>query len=148
NTLQTYNAFAASHLAADWYVPLFTSRLTNGLSTPISVQNLTGATQNAGQITLTCAADPASPTQGAINKSNAGSVVNNGLAVFNPVTDLTLPANWFGSCKVHAPGNVAVFVKMRQPGVNDNAAAYEGIPATGTNTIVLVPLAAKRLTNG
>jgi hypothetical protein len=147
NTLQTYNAFPASRLASDWFVPLFTSRLTNGLSTPVSVQNLTGGTLNASQVTLTCTKDAAS---GGTNftASNTASAVNNGLVVFNPVTDLTLQGNWYGSCKVHAPGNVAVFVQMRQPNVSENAAAYEGIPATGTNTIVLVPLVAKRLTNG
>jgi len=133
--------------ASSWYVPLFTSRLTNGLSTPVSIQNLTGGSVPAGQITLTCTKDPASGGSN-FNKSNPSAVGNNELVVFNPVTDLSIQGNWFGSCKVDGPGNLAVFVQLRKPGVDNNAAAYEGIPATGTNTTLLVPLVAKRLSNG
>src|SRR5260221_339528 len=73
NSLQTYNAFPAGKLAADWFVPLFTSRLSNGLSTPVSVQNLTGGSVGVGLITLTCTKDPASPGAN-FSKSNTAAV--------------------------------------------------------------------------
>ena len=42
HTMQTFNAFPDTSLGTEWVVPLFTSRLSNGLSTPISVQNVSG----------------------------------------------------------------------------------------------------------
>ncbi len=57
---------------------------------------------------------------------------------------------WYGSCTVSAPGNVVAFVQNRYIGVGSNqgAAAYEAIPAGGTDTTMFVPLIAKRLSNG
>jgi hypothetical protein len=147
HTMQTYNAFNSSVLTNQWFVPLFTSRLANGLSTPVSVQNLSGGSMAIGSITLDCKKDPASPGSNFV-LNNTVAVPNNGLHAWNPVTDNSIQALWFGSCRVSAPGNVAVFVQMRQPGFNDNAGAYEAIPANGTNTKMLVPLVAKRLANG
>lgn len=147
--LQTFNGFMSTQLGSTWFIPLFTSRLTNALSTPVSVQNLSGSSIGVGGISMTCTKDAASSGSASFLVSNTTAVGNNESYFFNPVTDsVNLPTNWFGSCSVSAPGNVAVFVQMRQPGVTVAAAAYEAINASGTNKTVLVPLVAKTLSNG
>lgn len=146
--MQTFNGFPSDGLGIGWVAPLFTSRLSNGLSTPIAVQNLSGASMAAGAITLNCTKDAASPGAATLTVSNDVAVVNNGSYFFNPVVDTTnFPSGWYGSCRVTATGNVAAFVQMRTVGT-ENAAAYEGILASGTGTTVQVPLVAKRLANG
>jgi hypothetical protein len=145
--LRTYNGFPSTKLGTTWFIPLFTSRLSNGLSTPVAVQNLSGGTFAIGTIGMTCTKDAASGgTDFTINNTTA--VAANESYFFNPVTDTSIQANWFGACKITAPGNVVSFVQMRQPGVSANSAAYEAISGSGTNTKVIVPLAAKRLANG
>jgi hypothetical protein len=148
NQLQTYNAFAQENTGTTWYIPLFTSRLANSLSTPVSVQNLSGGSLNAGDIKLECTPDAASTGSSAFTVSNPAAVVNNGATFFNPVTDTSIPANWFGSCKLTSTGNVVAFVQLRTPSAPDNASAYEAINASGTATTLQVPLVAKRLGNG
>ena len=148
DSLQTFNGFMSTQLGSSWFIPLFTSRLTNGLSTPISVQNLSGSSIAAGDLDLVCTKDPASGGANSFPASNTSAVGVNESYFFNPVTDTTLPPNWYGSCQVTAPGNVAVFVQMRKPGVSADEAAYEAINANGTRTTVLVPLVAKILSNG
>lgn len=145
--LRTYNGFASSKLGTTWFVPLFTSRLSNGLSTPVAVQNLSGGSFAVGAIQMSCTKDPASGGTD-FNVSNTTTVAANESYFFNPVTDVSLQANWFGACKITTPGNVVAFVQMRQPGVSANSAAYEAINGNGTNTKVIVPLAAKILSNG
>lgn len=147
--LQTFNAFSQSNLATLWYIPLFTSRLSNNLSTPVTVQNLSGGTIAAGGIQMTCTKDAASPGTN-FTASNTAAVANNESVFFNPVADtVNIPqSGWFGSCRINSTGNVVAFVQMRQPGVTPGAAAYEAIKGTGTATTVLVPLVAKRLGNG
>lgn len=146
--LQTFNGFMSTQLGSTWFIPLFASRLSNALSTPVSVQNLSGSSIAAGGIVMNCTKDAASAGNAVVTASNASAVGANESYFFNPVTDTSLPTNWFGSCSVTAPGNVAVFVQMRQPGVSVAAAAYEAINAAGTNKTVLVPLVAKLLSNG
>ncbi len=150
--LQTFNGFPASNLGTTWLVPLFASKLANGLNAPITVQNLSGSPMGVGTIGLSCKKDPASPGTD-FTTSNSASVANNESTFFNPVNDANgpgggaYPTGWFGACTVTAPGNVVSFVQLRTLGTS-NAAAYEAINGNGTNTRVLVPLAAKRLTNG
>lgn len=148
NQLQTFNAFSESNVSQTWFIPLFTSRLANSLSTPVTVQNLSGGTLAAGSIELSCTPDPASTGSSAFTKTNAAEVVNSGSTFFNPVTDTSIPATWFGSCKVTAPGNVVAFVQLRTPNAPDNASAYEAIASSGSETTLQVPLIAKRLGNG
>ena len=148
DSLQTFNGFMSTQLGSSWFIPLFTSRLSNGLSTPISVQNLSGSSIPVGGLTMTCTKDQASGGANSFPASNTAAIGNNESYFFNPVTDNSLPTNWFGSCRVTAPGNVAVFVQMRKPGVSADEAAYEAINANGTRTTVLVPLVAKILANG
>ena len=151
--LQTFNAFPASSVGTKWFAPLFVSRLTNGLSSPVAIQNLSGGDLAANSITLSCVADPSNPsTTGNFTAKNTAAVANNAAYYFNPVTDLTLPDNWVGSCSVTASGNVVSFVQLRYVGNapfnSANAAAHEGINASGTNKKVFVPLVSKRLANG
>jgi hypothetical protein len=149
--MQTYNAFPSSNVGNTWLVPLFTSRLGNGLSTPVTIQNLSGADMAAGSIVLTCSPDTTTGSTGTISKSNPAAVSNNGSFVINPVTDVSITGNWVGSCRITAPGNVVGFVQMRYVGGSgnpNNAASYEAINAAGTNKTAFVPLVAKRLPNG
>jgi hypothetical protein len=147
--LQTFNAFPASSLGTGWLAPLVTSRLSNGLSTVITVQNLSGGSMAASTVSLTCTKDAASPDPATLNIANSTAIANNSSFSFNPVTDQTnFPTGWFGACRVTTPGNSVVFVQMRY--VNQpfaNAASYEAINANGTDKKVLVPLLAKRLSN-
>jgi hypothetical protein len=147
--MQTFNAFPASSLGTGWLAPLVTARLSNGLSTVITVQNLSGGSMAQNSVQLSCKRDASSPGPATLNITNGSAIANNGSFSFNPVIDLTnFPTGWFGACRVTTPGNSVVFVQMRY--VNQpfaNAAAYEGINASGTDKKVLVPLVAKRLSN-
>jgi hypothetical protein len=148
DAMQAFNAFPSSSVGTKWLAPLFTSRLANTLSTPVAVQNLSGASIPAGGVTLSCTPDPGSSGLSAFTKSNTTPIADQGSYYFNPVTDATIPALWFGSCSVNSgTSNVVVFVQMRYTS-NSNAAAYEAINASGTNTKSFVPLISKRLANG
>ena len=146
HAMQTFNAFPAESLGTEWLVPLFTSRLANGLSTPVAVQNLSGGTIGAGGVTMDCIKDPGSPGSD-FAVSNTSSIADNAAYYFNPVTDLSLPEAWYGACRVSSTGSVVAFVQMRFIGT-DQAAAYEAIRADGTDTVAFIPLVAKRLANG
>jgi hypothetical protein len=146
DTLQTYNAFRAESLGTNWVVPLFTSRLANGLSTPIAVQNLSGGTIAVGAVAVNCTKDVSIPGSN-FTMTNTTQILSNAAYYFNPVTDTTIPAPWQGSCWIASSGNIVAFVQMRQIGTS-NAGAYEAINAGGTDKKMLVPLVAKRLANG
>lgn len=144
DAMQTFNAFPSSAPGTTWFVPLFTSRLPNSLSTPIAVQNLSGAQIEANDVAVVCTS-----LDGATNFTlhNATAIGDTAAYYFNPVTDTTIPADFSGSCIVTASANVVSFVQMRFIATGE-AAAYEAIPAGGTDTTVIVPLVAKRLDNG
>lgn len=151
NGLQTYNAFSSDQVDDEWIVPLFTSRLTNGLSTVVSIQNLSGGEIAAGELSLTCvnaSGDNLFPAA----LTNAVAIANNGKYDFNPVSDVArFPANVQGACKVSTPGkNFVAFVQMRYVNVlpNESTAAYEAVPAGTASTEFFVPLVAKHLPNG
>ena len=148
DTLQTYNAFTGA--AQAWLAPLFTSRLANSLSTPIAVQNLSGATIPVGGISVVCTRDATLTTgPGSFTVTNATAVTDRATYFFNPVTDTTnIPDAWYGSCRITTTGFDSVaFVQMRVVS-GAQAGAYEGIRADGTHKKVVVPLYAKRLANG
>jgi hypothetical protein len=147
DAMQTFNAFGAGDPGQKWYVPLFTSRLPNTLSTPIAVQNLSGGTIAANGVTVTCTPDPTASGASSFTLKNTSQILNSAAYYFNPVVDNTIPANWYGSCVVDATANVVVFVQMRFIATGE-AAAYEGIRAGGTDAKVIIPLVAKRLPNG
>jgi hypothetical protein len=148
NGLQTYNAFPSTVVGTSWAVPLFASRLSGAganLNTPVAVQNLSGAAIPVDGITLTCKAALGSD----FSIKNTAAVPDKGSYFFNPVTNTSIPGNWYGSCVVTSgSAGVVVFVQMRKPGVTDETAAFEAFNTAATDTKVFVPLAAKRLPVG
>lgn len=147
DAMQTFNAF--TKVGDQWVAPSVFSRLQNGLSSPITVQNVSGGTINAGDIDVRCTKDPGSPAaQGELNFSNENALQNNQSVAFNPVTnDEIFPDEWFGSCRVNSNGhNTAMFVQLRFVR-EQRTAAYEGIlaDASATDKTVVIPLFAKRL---
>jgi len=145
HAMQTFKGFSTS--AREWLVPLFTSRLANGLSTPLSVQNVSGSTIPVGGIVITCTKNALSGGPNTVIISNTQQILHTASFFVNPVVDTSLPANWYGSCRISASAGVVAFVQMRVIGT-DRAAAYEAIPGGSTDKKVLIPLAAKRLANG
>lgn len=146
NGLQTYSAFPQEVATTGWMIPLFTSRLPNGLSTPVSIQNVSGVEIASGDITMQCTSTISTPAT--INLTSTAAVPDGAAYYFNPVVDSTIPANWSGACRLTASQKVVVFVQMRRPGLSDDTSAYEAFPATGTDTKVVVPLMSKRQANG
>lgn len=147
DAMQTFNAFSSTSPTTKWFIPLFTSRLANSLSTPVAVQNLSGATIPADGVKLVCTPDPALSGYTPFTKTNTSAIGNTAAYYFNPVTDLTIPAGFYGSCVIDASANVVTFVQMRFVATGE-AAAYEAFPAGSTDTKVFVPLVAQRLANG
>lgn len=145
--LWTYNGYLPSELTTTWYIPTFASRrATNGFSTPASVQNLSGATIAVGALHLDCVGDAGKSN---FSMTNTTAVANNQTYGFNPVTDMTIPADWGGSCKVTAPGSIAVVGQLRfnidgqvLP-IEDQAAAYKPAPGNVTGTRVVFPVVVK-----
>ena len=154
DAMQTFNAFPIESLGPKWVVPIFFIRLSNGLSTVVTVQNLSGGTIAAGGITLQCTKNPNNPGPTTLTVPIPASLSNTASYSFNPVTDTTLfpNAGWGGSCLVNAgSANVVAIVQMRyvnSPTGFAGAAAYEAIPQGGTDNTEIIPLAAKRLANG
>jgi len=145
NGLQTFSGFPVEEVGTGWAVPLFTARLANGLSTPVAVQNLSAATIPAGGVTLSCV--PASGTGlSSFSKTNTDPIAVKASYYFNPVTDMSFTGNWYGSCTVSSgAANTVVYVQMRRPGASDETGAFEAFRTNSTDTMVFVPLAAKRL---
>jgi hypothetical protein len=147
DAMQTFNAFPSTAPTTKWFVPLFTSRLINSLSTPIAVQNLSGSPIAAGDVDVTCQPDP-SVGGSSISMSNDTAIGHSASYFFNPVTDMTIPAGFYGACVIESTADVVAFVQMRFV-ARGEAAAYEAIPGNGITKVVSVsPLVAKRLSNG
>ena len=146
--MQTFNAFTETK--TDWGVPLFASRLANSLSSPVAVQNVSGATIPVGGITLDCTKDPASPGAD-FTSTNSTAVNDNAAYYFNPVVPATVPEatdGWFGACTVDTGTfQTAVFVQLRTVAGN-RAGAHEGLALDSDDTTLVFPLYAKRLANG
>ena len=147
DALQTFNAFSSTAPKTKWFVPLFTSRLPNSLSSPITVQNVSGSTIPANGIQVACTPDAGATGFTPFTKSNDNPVPNNESFIVNPVTDTSISEGFFGSCVITASANVVAFVQMRFIDTGE-AAAYEAIPDGGTDKKVIIPLVAKRLPNG
>ncbi len=145
NGLQTINAFPAEKASTTWAVPQFSSRLGNGFSTTLNIQNISGSEIGVGGIDLHCI--PGTGYSGDIDLSNAAVVPNNASFGVNPMTDFSITGNWNGSCTITSTGNIVVFSNLRTAGL-DNIAAYEAFPTNSTETKVIIPLMAKRLING
>lgn len=158
NTLMTFNAFPASSLGSSWKIPLFTARLSNGLNTPVVVQNLSGAAIPANNVTLSCIKDPASPGSNFI-RQNPDVIPNNAAVYFNPVIDTTITTGWYGACTVttspfngNPAPNVVSLVQMRFVNCTgcplESAAAYEALRTNGTDKRAVFPLYQKLLPDG
>jgi hypothetical protein len=146
DTMQTFNGFTTT--GTKWVAPLFTSRLANGLSAPMTVQNLSGATIPANAITVNCAPNAASGVTTPITLHNAAEIKNTAGYSWNPVTDTTIPTDFQGSCTIDTgTAQTVAFVQLRFIGTA-NAAAYEALRGDGAETTVVVPLVLKRLPNG
>lgn len=161
NQLQTFGGFIShSTSGQDFFVyhsvPLFMSRLSNGTSTSLSIQNLSTAPINANTINVNCT-DGRPGLDQDFTLTNPDSIP--GLASFyvNPVTDMTLPADWYGSCVVDpgaAANDLGVLIQQRRPGASDDGAAYQAetfeVGGSGGSSpgSITVPLVAKRLANG
>lgn len=148
DTLTTYNAFPIEAAGRNWGIPLFTSRLLNGLSTSVSIQNVSGSLIPENGITVSCKAGTGfSPAT--FIKQNTSPIPNNSAFAVNPVVDYSIPGNWSGSCTVSSTGNVVVIVTLRSPGFNSNSGAYEAFNIDqSTNNRVVIPLMSKRQANG
>lgn len=146
NSLQTFNGFPVEIAGTSWSVPQFTSKLGNGLNTPVTVQNVSGGEIAIDDIQLDCF--PATGYTGEIHLTNPVAVADTASYAFNPVNNADYPNAWSGACFVTASGNVVTYVQMRKPGVNEEFAAYEAFRADGTDTKVVVPLASKHQANG
>jgi hypothetical protein len=148
DTLQTYSAIPSTTLTDSYGVPLFNSRLPNGLSTVVSVQNLSGGAVAAGVVHLDCTAFAGSAAPAALHLTNPATLNNGQSYSFNPVVDLTIPTAWYGACRLTSPGqNTAAIIQMRVIGTG-NSAAYEAIPTASTNKTFFAPLVQNRLGNG
>jgi len=146
DTMQTFNGFTTT--GNKWSAPLFTSRLGNGLSTPMTVQNLSGGTIPANAITVSCSPNAASGVNTPISLTNTTEIKNTAGYSWNPVVDTSIPTDFQGSCTINTGSYATVaFVQMRFIGTA-NAAAYEALDANSTNSTVVVPLVLKRLPNG
>jgi hypothetical protein len=145
NGLQTVNAFPVEKASTTWAVPQFASRLPNGYSIPLNIQNISGGDIAAGGIDVDCV--PAAGYTGNVHVENSVLIPNNATFGVNPVTDMSITPNWQGACTITSTGNIVAIATLRTVGL-DNIAAYEAFPVPTSDTKVIVPLMAKRLTNG
>jgi hypothetical protein len=150
--LQTYDGFQQEILGPEWVVPVFFSRLANGLSSVVTVQNVGTASIAAGGLVLHCTTIDGS-TPGEFTITNPSAIVPNGSYSFNPIGDPNrYMAGWTGTCDAKAAGaNLVAIVQLRfnnAPDGSVGASAYEAVRAGGTDRVMFVPLVAKRLANG
>jgi hypothetical protein len=146
NAMLTFNAFTTA--GRKWVAPLIASRLANSLSTPITVQNVSGQQIPAHEVKVKCTKDPgaAANLPATLNFDNPAAITNNASVAFNPVTDHdNFPDEWFGACTVTSGTfDTVMFVQMRFV-TGNRAGAYEGILGTSTEKRVVIPLYAKNL---
>jgi hypothetical protein len=150
--LQTFNAFPQEELGPEWIVPIFFSRLENGLSTVITVQNIGPGEIPAGSLSMHCTTIWGN-TPAELTFTNPGMIAVNESYSFNPIGDAQLyPVAWAGTCDLQAAGAaLAAIVQMRyynSPTGNIGASAYEAVRAGGTDRVMFIPLVAKVLPNG
>ncbi len=154
DALQSFNGFPQESIGPKWVAPLFFSRLGNGLSTVVTVQNLSTSQIAAAGLSLSCTKDATTFPAGSatFTVTNPDAIGPNESYSFNPVTNSTMfpEAQWGGSCRIDAgSANVVAIVQMRYVGGSfAGAAAYEAIPEGTTDKAMIVPLVAKRLPNG
>lgn len=150
DSLNAFNAFAAEEVGPSWRVPLLYVRLSNTLTTSVTIQNLSGSTLPAGDIQLDCVKNP-SATGTDFTVVSSSPILDKSSYAFNTFTDtVKFPtANWYGSCEVKSlsGANIAVLVQDRYT-KNAEQSMYGAVPGDLTSQNVSVPLVAKRLANG
>ena len=150
DSLNAFNAFAAEEITSSWRIPLLYIRLTNTLTSSITIQNLSGETLPVGDIELACIKNSASPGTD-FTLHSASSVADKLSYSFNTYTDtVNFPTpNWQGSCEVKSLSgkDIAVLVQDRYI-KNAEQSMYGAVPGYLTSQKVSVPLVAKRLANG
>lgn len=150
NGLRTFEGFPIENVGNKWAVPQFVSKLSNGLNTPVTVLNMSGAQIEISGVDLICTGAGGNSN---FTVENHTAIPAMGMYSFNPVPSPSVPAgmptNWYGACVVDSgSADTVVFIQIRKPNVDDSNAAYNAINLNSTDTRVFVPLAAKRLTNG
>lgn len=146
--LLTFNGFAQEDVGTKWANPSFFVRLGNGLSTVMTVQNVSGSQMAIGSIQADCVETLSSTGTPTLSLTNSVAVDNFASYNFNPVTDTSIPTGWIGSCTITTPGDSVAFVQMRYVGAAyPLGAAFNALNASGTDKKVIVPLVAKRLGN-
>jgi hypothetical protein len=149
NSVKTFNGYAASSAGPNWSIPHFVSRIPNGLSTGVIIQNLSGVSIPINGIVMSCKSPYTWSVPSTFTLYNSVAVPANANFVFNPVVDMSIPGNWSGACRLTTTDkNVVVAVEMRFPGVNENLCSYEAFRSDSTNTKVVFPLVSKRQPSG
>jgi len=149
-TLNTFNAFADAAADTTVFVPYFASRLSTmdgPSSTSVSIQNVSDTEIPAGGLVVKFYPNPQSPSGSYQEFTNADAVGPSASFYVNPVTDMTIPANMYGSCVIESTQNVVAIVQVRATSTA-MAGAYEALGAASASENVVVPLIAKRLGNG
>lgn len=150
DSLNAFNAFAAEEITSSWRIPLLYIRLTNTLTSSITIQNLSGETLPVGDIELACIKNSASP--GTDFTLHSTSTVADKLSYsFNTYTDvINFPTpNWQGSCEVKSLSGKGIAVLVQDRYIkNAEQSMYGAVPGYLTSQKVSVPLVAKRLANG
>ncbi|HUN23509.1 MAG TPA: hypothetical protein PK299_10305 [Anaerolineales bacterium] len=147
NQMWTFNGYYANELSTTWYVPTFASRRTNGFSTPVTIQNLSGSTIASGAISMNCIGDGVAD----FSISSTASVDNNQSIGFNPINNMNIPTNWAGACTITAPGNVAVLSQLRfdlpsvVSAIEEQGAGYKPAPGSLAGTKVVFPTIIKQV---
>jgi hypothetical protein len=151
DSLMAFNGFPTESIYSSWFIPLLYVRLSNSLTTSLSIQNLSGEEIPVNDLTLACTKNASAPGAPTITLHNTTAIANNGAYTFNTLTDkVSFPdAGWYGSCKVEsATGKGIVTLIMYRYTANAEQAAYGAVPGNLSSTNVSVPLVAKRLSNG
>lgn len=146
--LLTYPGFAEGY--TEWVVPLYLSRLANGYNSVIAIQNVSGGSITAGDITVDFTPDP-SLGASSFSIANDSSLPNNGTWVVNPRANSEFPVGSFGAAKITASANVVAIVNQlvnEPPHLSDSALSYNAIRADLVGQTVVAPLIMSRLPNG
>jgi hypothetical protein len=146
--LLTYPGFAEGY--TEWVVPLYLSRLANGYNSVIAIQNVSGGTIAAGDISIEFTPDP---TLGGstFTVDNADPLANNMTWVVNPRANDDFPVGSYGAAKITAAGDVVAIVNQlvnEPPHQADSALSYNAIRTDLMGQTVEAPLVMSRLPNG
>jgi hypothetical protein len=150
DSLNSYEGVPIENITSKWFIPLLYSRLSNTLTTSVTIQNVSGGTIPVNDITLSCVKDAGSGGAATLTIPNNAAISDKGIYAYNAQTDTArFPANWYGGCTVSSATskNIVVMVQYRYINTGDQG-AYIAIPGNSTDKTLYAPLIAKRLANG